>query len=311
MVVRSFAVLSVGWRHETSCIHSFVGNHSAHPKRSIMPSPAIIIVLGGGPPLPTTLTAPAYVYSRCEAAATIYMHLQEKTKQTNQQLPIVLCLSAGTAHLSQALSQDQASHNTTSPMLPKLPVYESTVSARHLHNDFGIPLSQIVLETASYDTIGNAWFARINHLEMLSDENSSDQTLQPVYIITSSFHMPRSKLIFDKTLTLNDGDKKWERIYIETADDGLSQDLVDARTCREMASIENLKNKFKDVHTMKDLYRFVNFEHRMYCASGLIDIAEGGGGASKDQKREENPSAAVLASYGATTILGDKKSNFL
>jgi uncharacterized SAM-binding protein YcdF (DUF218 family) len=68
------------------------------------------------------------------------------------QLPI-LCLSAGSAHVPQLMSADG------------LPIRESTSSAAYLKKAHGME-SNVYVETTSYDTIGNAFYARTSHTDV-------------------------------------------------------------------------------------------------------------------------------------------------
>jgi uncharacterized SAM-binding protein YcdF (DUF218 family) len=132
-----------------------------------------VLVLGGGRPSRHD-QPPVYVQNRCDDAAHIVMkrrqlvgtrkrQLQQEggTKDATANIGIndnddddlpVLCLSAGTAHVPQLVSS-----------VSGLPVWEATASSAYLlrhHN-----LTQVFVETTSYDTIGNAYYARTSHTE--------------------------------------------------------------------------------------------------------------------------------------------------
>lgn len=115
-----------------------------------------ILVLGGG--VPTSLEEPPiYVQRRCDDAATVVTQKKTLLKQRRGQdsystdIPI-LCLSAGTAHLHQLMDPQG------------LPIWESTSSAAYLKKKHG--LTHLFVETASYDTIGNAFYARTGHTDL-------------------------------------------------------------------------------------------------------------------------------------------------
>ena len=102
-----------------------------------------ILVLGGG--VPSSLyEPPIYVQKRCDDASII---------RGSREIPI-LTLSAGTAHLPQLLTEDG------------LPMWESTSSAAYLQQKHKIH-SHLYVETTSYDTIGNAFFARTSHTDIM------------------------------------------------------------------------------------------------------------------------------------------------
>ena len=124
-----------------------------------------IFVLGGG--IPSSVNSPPeYVKLRCDAAIGVCKQVSEVTGD----IPAVVCLSAGTAHLPQLLSDDG------------LPVWEATASAAYiLESTETIPEEKIFAETTSYDTISNAYFARTSHAEVAGWRN--------ILVITSEvFH---------------------------------------------------------------------------------------------------------------------------
>jgi uncharacterized SAM-binding protein YcdF (DUF218 family) len=104
-----------------------------------------IFVLGGGAPS-SLYEPPLYVQQRCDDAAAV-------RAAASKDIPI-LTLSAGTTHLPQLLTAQG------------LPIWESTSSAAYLQQKHNIR-TNVYLETTSYDTIGNAFFARISHADIV------------------------------------------------------------------------------------------------------------------------------------------------
>lgn len=110
-----------------------------------------VLVLGGG--VPSSLEEPpVHVKRRCDVAAAIVQRHRDLS-QASLSLPI-LTLSAGTAHLPQLLSNDG------------LPIWEATSSAAYLKNQHGLE-DHVYVETTSYDTISNAFFARTTHTDVV------------------------------------------------------------------------------------------------------------------------------------------------
>ena len=110
-----------------------------------------VLILGGG--RPTELDVPPlYVRRRCDDAAAVVLRHKELLK-TESLLPI-LCLSAGTAHLPQLMASSG------------LPIWESTSSAAYLQKHYMLS-KNVYVETTSYDTIGNAFFARTSHTDVV------------------------------------------------------------------------------------------------------------------------------------------------
>jgi uncharacterized SAM-binding protein YcdF (DUF218 family) len=73
--------------------------------------------------------------------------------------------------------------------------FESMTGAAYMMHQ-GIPAEKMLRETASYDTIGNAFFSATIH--------AIPCAWRRIAVVTSAFHMPRTKAIFDKVFTLVD-----------------------------------------------------------------------------------------------------------
>ena len=121
-----------------------------------------ILVLGGGVPLAPRKQLP-FVAARCQAAAAIWRAASTKPK--------ILCLSAGTAHCPQLLDARGSV------------VFEATASAAELI-DAGVDEKDVFVETTSFDTIGNAFFARTDHCSLAG--------WRRLLVVTSAFHMDRT-----------------------------------------------------------------------------------------------------------------------
>ncbi len=129
---------------------------------SIIRSLDAVLILGGG--VPSELDKPPrYVQRRCDDGAAIVQRHQNITdsaagsrsrrrRSSRSTLPI-LCLSAGTKHLPQLLSTDG------------LPIFESTSCAAYLEEKYSL-IKNVYVETTSFDTIGNAFFARTSHTDI-------------------------------------------------------------------------------------------------------------------------------------------------
>src|SRR5689334_14924059 len=100
----------------------------------------------------------------------------------------IICLSAGTTY--KPLPRDEQGY----------PVFESIAGARYLLMN-GIPANKILTEASSYDTIGNAYFARTIHTDPLG--------LRHLLVITSAFHMPRTRAIFEWVFGLSAADSPY------------------------------------------------------------------------------------------------------
>mmetsp|Transcript_5499 Transcript_5499/g.13389 ORF Transcript_5499/g.13389 Transcript_5499/m.13389 type:complete len:161 (-) Transcript_5499:5-487(-) len=133
--------------------------------------PDAVVILGGGKPK-SLLEPPRFVQNRCDIAAKIYL----EAKKFGRKIHLVP-ISAGTAHSSQLLNKQG------------LPIWESAASAAYMVKTHGIDSKAILMETTSYDTIGNAYFTRAQICDPMD--------FKRIWIVTSEFHMPRSKAIFE------------------------------------------------------------------------------------------------------------------
>ena len=125
------------------------------------------VLIPGGGLLPSGEVVP-WVQARLERAIAL-------TPPPTYFLP----LSAGTTHKAPPLDAEG------------FPIWESVAAGRYLMAR-GIASYRILPETISLDTIGNAYFARIQHLEPLQ--------LRRLHVITSEFHLPRTIAIFSLDL---------------------------------------------------------------------------------------------------------------
>ena len=60
--------------------------------------------------------------------------------------------------------------------------------------DRGIPASAILEESSSLETVGNAFFTRVQHTDVLG--------LRKLLVINNAWHMPRTKAVFDHVFSV-------------------------------------------------------------------------------------------------------------
>lgn len=169
-------------------------------------------------------------------------------------------LSAGTYH--KPLPRDAQG----------FPVFESVVAGQYLQAR-GVPEEQILFETASYDTIGNAYFAKVIHTDPLG--------LKRLKVITSDFHMPRTQAIFEFIFGERFSDREYSLWFDSVSDEGLDQAVIAERRLREARSLQQFQARSAQVENLEQLHRWLFVEHNAYRLTGQREVLD----------------PAVLASY--------------
>ena len=190
-----------------------------------------VLVPGGG--LRPGGGLPPFVLDRLEAARALA-----------GEAPIIP-LSAMTLHRPPPL--DAAGH----------PVLESVAAAQALLAR-GVPAPRIWAETASLDTIGNAYFARVIHTDPAG--------LRRLLVVNSAFHMPRTRMIFDWVFGLPPADPPYTLDYHTLPDRGLTAAGLEARRAKEAARMEDLRRTIPRITSLAALHRWLFTEHRAYAA---------------------------------------------
>jgi hypothetical protein len=170
----------------------------------------------------------------------------------------IILLSAGTVHKP--------------PPLDNLgfPVFESVAGAEYLLNK-GIEPALILCETASYDTIGNAYFARLLHVDPLG--------LRNLLIVNNQYHMPRTQAIFQWIFGLEGShgdDRKYYQLDFESVtDDGIEKEMLQARKKREKASLKHVLKMQKTIRDLKAFHRWFYTEHKAYAVAAAPERVSG------------------------------------
>jgi uncharacterized SAM-binding protein YcdF (DUF218 family) len=186
-----------------------------------------VLIPGGG--LTDSGELPRYVIARLDRALT---HSAE----------YFIALSAGTPHRPQNLD----AHG--------YPIYEAMRAAHYLR-DHGIPERQILTETFSYDTIGNAFFTRLVHTE--------PRGLRKLHTVNSQFHMQRTEAIFRWVFGLSPS--TGYELSFETVDNaGVSHAALDFREAKERAGLEQVRLLSQNISTLSQLHQWMYTEHGAY-----------------------------------------------
>ena len=136
------------------------------------------------------------------------------------------------------------------PVLDKnlFPIDESTIMADYLMKN-GVNSDKILKESWSMDTIGNAYGCLMFHCLPLNLKN--------LLVITSDFHMPRSRSIFEKVFSLIP-DNTFHLEFIETESSLTISD-------KERTALITWNKNAESFHTIKDLHNFLFLQHNCYC----------------------------------------------
>ena len=114
----------------------------------------------------------------------------------------------------------------------------------------GISINKILLESWSLDTIGNAYAVLTQHC--------IPSNIRNLHVVTSDFHMPRSKSIFTKVFSLFPLDVFNLSFHETDSELGISN--------KEKQSFSSWIERSKKIYTLMDLHKFINFEHKAYMA---------------------------------------------
>ena len=259
---------------------------------------AIVVPGGGSQRAESVSSLPRWVRRRLDAAAALWYEIARKrnisvvdyemssaNKMTRDEtdsdsaeenmMPYIVPLSAGTTQRPNYINSDG------------WPVLESSSAARYLVYVHHIPPTYILRETASLDTIGNAYFMR----QLITDP----ARLRRLLIITSGFHINRTKAIFDWVLQVahpesQEQSSQYHLIYASVSDRSVMPEGVLAeRKQKELDSLsffnQSVVNSavFKKVWRpftgetetalpfLQQLQKFIFHKHVAYSTQGLLE----------------------------------------
>jgi uncharacterized SAM-binding protein YcdF (DUF218 family) len=164
-----------------------------------------------------------------------------------QQGEYIVALSAGTTHRPPPADKNG------------FPIFESVAGARYLM-DAGIPPEQILTETHSYDTIGNAFFSRVLHVDPLG--------LRRLLIITSDFHLPRTEAAFRWVYGLEPAASPYDLHFEGVADPGMDPEVLRERESRERRSLDETAVLARELTRMAEFHQWLFSKHKAYSAGG-------------------------------------------
>ena len=191
-----------------------------------------VVILGGG--IGKNGNLPSWSVDRCESAIEYYY-------QNKHLFNIVFIpTSGGTYHYPNPIDKNGFT------------VFECDLMAKYLLKN-GIHENNIFREYSSYDTIGNGFFVKSLFTDI---RNWTD-----VIVITSKFHLNRSKAIFD-FLFLKLSTKNYKIQYIFTNDKQLLH--LDERIKREENSLVIFNKNMSKIYSMEMFHKWLYSNHECY-----------------------------------------------
>jgi uncharacterized SAM-binding protein YcdF (DUF218 family) len=165
----------------------------------------------------------------------------------------IVTLSAGTTHRPPPINKRG------------FPIFEADAGAKYLIGA-GVAADRILVERYSYDTIGNAYFSRVVHVD--------PQGFRRLMVITSEFHLPRTKSVFEWVYGLTPQAADYSLHFEGVPDDGVDRAALEERREKERQGMDALMDLIPRLTTMSDFHRWLFTEHRAYNA-GSKGFGEG------------------------------------
>jgi uncharacterized SAM-binding protein YcdF (DUF218 family) len=185
---------------------------------------------------------PPWTVSRLERALSLYDG------------EYIITLSAGTVHRPNPLDEEG------------FPIFESIAAARWLVVHGASP-QRLLCETCSYDTIGNAYFARVIHVE--------PRRFRRLLVITSQYHALRAEAIFRWVFGMDAPPGGFDLHFEVTPNTGLTGEDLQARLEREKTSLEKLLDTQKNICNLARFHEWLFTEHGAYAVAAPVEKAVG------------------------------------
>ncbi len=116
----------------------------------------------------------------------------------------------------------------------------------------------MLIEAASFDTIGNAYFCRVVHTDPAG--------FRRLAVVTSEFHMPRTEAIFRWIFSLPPTDTPYRLAFFSVPDIGMPEEGLAARRAKELASLTRIPELIECYRTLRDVHRWLFTRHGAYAA---------------------------------------------
>ena len=155
-------------------------------------------------------------------------------------------LSAGTTHRPPPLDERG------------FPISEAYAGACYLMNR-GVEAKRILVESCSYDTIGNAYFARVVHV--------IPRAFERVLVVNSEFHMPRTEKIFRWVFGLAGPGTPCAVEFESSPDVGVEAEALEARRVKEAAGLAALEPLVRGITSLAQLHEWLFTAHEAYASA--------------------------------------------
>jgi len=209
----------------------------------------VIVVPGGG--ITEDGEMREWVKARCDAAARVFFENSGKKRN-------IFLLSRGTTWKPPPVD------------FSNRPIHESSVSMRYLVQNLSIPIEYVFEENVSLDSIGNAFFLRVMHLDVMFPKNSVINML----VVTNSFHMARTRVIFEWIFGLpgtTSTTTTYRLNFHAVENEGLDVELLRLRKSKERKGIKSLtESLIPRIRSMKELHSFLYREHNAYRSECVV-----------------------------------------
>ena len=130
-----------------------------------------------------------------------------------------------------------------------------------------MPAAAVFKEVSSADTIGNAYFSLAVHC--------LPRGWDDLHVVTSEFHMPRSRRIFEWLCGLAGASfgRRFALTFHAVPDEGaMPPEVLAARAAREAQSLRNLEETIEKVPDFAAACHWLHTEHKCYAVARQHEI---------------------------------------
>ncbi len=142
------------------------------------------------------------------------------------------------------------------------PILEARAGAEYLITRGADP-RRILMEAASYDTIGNAYFSRVIH--------AIPRGFRRALVVTSEFHMPRTEAAFRWIWGMEAPGGTCALEFESVADAGHDAEMLALRRQKENAGMVLLEELRKRIRSFSELHEWVFSQHGVYSAVWRVE----------------------------------------